>query len=98
MQKALATGSDFPEAADARTFLSLTALDENLKELVASENEIQKELQASPEYLPALMAQAALDEQIVQIKPACEIYTIILRRSSDFAPAQKLLANLYAQE
>jgi len=98
MQKALATGSDFPEAADARTFLSLTALDENLKELVAAENEIQKELQASPEYLPALMAQAALDEQRGQIKPASEIYTSILRRSPDFAPAQKRLAKLYAQE
>ena len=98
MQKALATGSDFPEAADARTFLSLTALDENLKELVAAENEIQKELQASPEYLPALMAQAALDEQRGQIKPASEIYTSILRRSPDFAPAQKRLAKLYSQE
>ena len=98
MQRALATGSDFPEAADARTFLSLTALDENLKDLVAAENEIQKELQTSPEYLPALMAQAALDEQRGQIKPASEIYTSILRRSPDFAPAQKRLAKLYAQE
>jgi tetratricopeptide (TPR) repeat protein len=98
MQKALATGSDFPEAADARTFLSLTALDENSKELAAAENEIQKELQASPEYLPALMAQAALDQQRGQMKPAAEIYTSILRRSPDFAPAQKRLAELYAQE
>jgi tetratricopeptide (TPR) repeat protein len=98
MQRALATGSDFPEAADARTFLSLTALDENLKDLVAAENEIQKELQTSPEYLPALMARACLDEQRGQIKPASEIYTSILRRSPDFAPAQKRLAKLYAQE
>src|SRR5207244_5026065 len=98
MQKALATGSDFPKAADARTFLSLTGIDENIKELVAAENEIQKELQASPEYLPALMAQAALDEQRGQIKPASEIYTRVLRRSPDFAPAQKRLAKLYAQE
>jgi tetratricopeptide (TPR) repeat protein len=98
MQKALATGSDFPEAADAKTFLSLTALDENSKELAAAENEIQKQLQASPEYLPALMAQAALDEQRGQMKPASEIYTSILRRSPDFAPAQKRLAKLYAQE
>src|SRR5437764_13256261 len=98
MQKALATGSDFPEAADARKFLSLTALDENPNELSAAENEIQKELQASPEYLPALMAQASLDEQRGQIKPAAEIYTSILRRSPDFAQAQKRLAKLYAPE
>src|SRR5204863_4435621 len=45
-----------------------------------------------------LMAQAGLDEQRGQIKPASEIYTSILRRSPDFAPAQKRLAKLYAQE
>jgi tetratricopeptide (TPR) repeat protein len=98
MQKAVAIGSNFPEAADARTFLSLTALDENPTDLASAENEIQEELQSSPEYLPALMAQAALDEQRGQIKPASEIYTTILRRSADFAPAQKRLAKLYAQE
>ena len=98
MQKALATGADFPEAADARRFLSLTALDENPKELVASENEIQKELQTNPEFLPALMAQAMLDAQRGQMKPATEIYAGILRRLPDFAPAQKRLATLYAQE
>jgi tetratricopeptide (TPR) repeat protein len=98
MQKALAIGSDFPDAANARRFLSLTALDENPKELVAAENEIQKELQTDTEYLPALMAQAALDEQRGEIKLAAAVYTGILRRLPDFAPAQKRLATLYAQE
>jgi Predicted N-acetylglucosaminyl transferase len=98
MQKALATGANFPEAADARNFLSLTVLDENPKELMGAENKIQNELQTNPEYLPALMAQAALDEQRGQVKPAAEIYTGILRRSPDFAPAQKRLATLYAEE
>jgi Flp pilus assembly protein TadD len=98
MQKAATTSSNFPEAADARRFLSLTALDENPKELLAAENEIQKELQADSQYLPALMAQAALDVQRGQIKPAAEMYKDILRRSPDFATAQKRLAALYAQE
>jgi tetratricopeptide (TPR) repeat protein len=98
MQKSLATGSNFPEAVDARKFVSLTALDENAKELVAAENEIQKELQANPEYLPALMAKAALDEQRGQVKPAADIYAGILGHLPDFAPAQKRLAMLYAQE
>jgi uncharacterized protein HemY len=44
------------------------------------------------------MAQAALDLQRGQIKPATEIYTDILQRSPDFAPAQKHLATLYAQQ
>jgi tetratricopeptide (TPR) repeat protein len=98
MQKALTTGSDFPEGADARKFLSLAKLNENPNELVAAENQIQKELLANPEYLPALMAQAALVEQRGQTKPAAEIYMGILRRLPDFAPAQKRLATLYAQE
>jgi tetratricopeptide (TPR) repeat protein len=98
MQQSLATDSNFPEAVDARKFVSLTALDKNAKELVASENEIQKELQANPEYLPALMAKGALDEQRGRIKPAADIYTGILGRLPDFAPAQMRLAMLYAQE
>jgi tetratricopeptide (TPR) repeat protein len=98
MQKAATASSNFPEAADARIFLSLTALDENPKALLAAENEIQKQLQADSQYLPALMAQAALDEQRGLIKAAAEIYSNILRRSPDFAAAQKRLATLYAQE
>jgi tetratricopeptide (TPR) repeat protein len=97
MQKALATNTDFPEAADARAFLSLTALDENPKELVAADSKIQKELQARPEYLPALMAQATLDEQRGQIQQAAQVYSGVLGRSPDFVPAQKRLAKLYAQ-
>jgi tetratricopeptide (TPR) repeat protein len=98
MQRALATGSDFPETADGRKFLSFTTLDENPKELGAAEHEIQKELQTSPKYLPALMAQAALDEQRGQTKPAADIYSGILRRLPDFALAQKRLASLYAED
>ncbi len=44
------------------------------------------------------MAQAALDAQRGQIKPATETYSDILRRWPDFAPAQKRLATLYAQD
>jgi tetratricopeptide (TPR) repeat protein len=98
MQRAAATGANFPEAADSTKFLALTALEENPKELFAAENEIQKELQSNPQYLPALMAKAALDEQRGQVKPAADIYTDILHQSPDFAPAQKRLATLYAQE
>jgi len=97
MQKAVTTSRDFPELTDAKEFLALTALDENSKELLAAENEIQKELRSNPEYVPALMAQAALDTQRRETKPATEMYSNILRRLPDFAPAQKRLATLYAQ-
>jgi uncharacterized protein HemY len=44
------------------------------------------------------MAEAALDAQRGQAKPATEMYSDILRRLPDFAPAQKRLAALYAQD
>jgi len=98
MQKVLTNNPDPTQAADAKKFLMLTALDEHPKELTAAETDVQKELKSKPEYVPALMAEAALDAQRDQIKAATEIYSDILRRWPDFAPAQKRLAALYAQD
>ena len=60
--------------------------------------EVQKELKSNPDYVPALMAQAALLAQHGEVKQATETYSDILRRLPDFAPAQKRLAALYAQD
>ena len=98
MQKVVTAGADTPQAADAKKFLALTVLDENPKELTAAEGEVQKELKSNPEYVPALMAQAALLAQRGDAKAATETYSNILRRLPDFAPAQKRLASLYAQD
>jgi tetratricopeptide (TPR) repeat protein len=98
MQKVLTNNPDSAQAADAKKFLALTALDENSKELMASEGEVQKELDSNPQYTPALMVRAGLLAQRGQVKPAVDIYTDILRRWPDFAPAQKRLATLYAQD
>jgi Flp pilus assembly protein TadD len=44
------------------------------------------------------MAQAAIDVEHGQTKTATETYNNVLRRLPDFAPAQKHLATLYAQD
>jgi tetratricopeptide (TPR) repeat protein len=98
MQKVLTSNPDPTQAADAKKFVTFTALDGNSKELTAAESDVQKELKSNPEYVPALMAQAALDTQHGQIKPATEMYGDILRRLPEFAPAQKRLASLYTQD
>ncbi len=98
MQKAMTANPNFSQAADAKEFLALTALDENSQELMAARNEIQKELQSNPQYVPALMAQAALDTGRGETKSATEMYNNILRLIPDFAPAQKRLALLWAQD
>jgi tetratricopeptide (TPR) repeat protein len=98
MQKVLNNNPDSARAADAKKFLALTALDENPKELVVAETDVQKELKADPDYVPALMAKAALDAQHGEIKQATETYSGILRRWPEFAPVQKRLAALDAQD
>jgi tetratricopeptide (TPR) repeat protein len=98
MQKVLNNNPDSAQAADAKKFLALTALEENPKELAAAETDVQNELQSNPQYVPALMAQAALDAQHGEIKRATGTYSGILRRWPDFAPAQKHLAALDAQD
>jgi tetratricopeptide (TPR) repeat protein len=98
MQKVLTNNPDSSQVGDAKKFLALTMLTENPKDLMAAEAEVQTELKSNPEYVPALTAQAALDVQRGQIKPATEMYTEILQRWPDFAPAQKRLAALYAQD
>ena len=98
MQKVLTNNPDPTQATDAKKFLALTALEGKSKELIAAEIDVQKELRSNPKYAPALMAQAALHTQHGQIKPATEVYSDILGRLPDFAPAQKRLAALYAQD
>jgi tetratricopeptide (TPR) repeat protein len=98
MQKVATAGAEPSQAADAKKFLALTVLDENPKELTAAEGEVQKELKSNPDYVPALMDQAALLTQRGDAKAAIETYSNIVRRLPDFAPAQKRLAGLYAQD
>jgi tetratricopeptide (TPR) repeat protein len=98
MQKVLTNNPDSAQAGDAEKFLALTAVDENSKEVMSAETDVQTELKSNPQYVPALMAQAALQAQRGETKPATEAYTDILHRLPDFAPAQKHLAVLYAQD
>jgi tetratricopeptide (TPR) repeat protein len=98
MQKVAAAGGNTAEIADAKEFLKFTALDQDPKQLLAAEGEVQKELASNNSYVPALMAQAALYTQHGQTRDAIETYTVILRRFPDLAPAQKRLAALYAQD
>ena len=98
MQKVEAAGGNTANIADAKTFLKFTALDQDPKQLGAAETEVQQELASNHDYVPALMAQAALYAQQGQAKQAIEMYTNVLHRFPDLAPAQKHLAALYAQD
>jgi tetratricopeptide (TPR) repeat protein len=96
MQKVLTNNPDTTQTADAKKFLALTALDENPKNLMTTEAEVQAELKSNPDYVPALMAEAAIQLQRNDPKTVTDIYLQVLRQYPDFAPAQKHLAAIYA--
>jgi len=98
MQRVLKTAPDSPDAKQTKSFLTITALDQNPQNLSAAEPEVQKILKADPNYVPALMAQADLQMQHGDLKAATAIYTDVLRRYPDFAPAQKRLASVHAED
>jgi uncharacterized protein HemY len=55
-------------------------------------------LAAQPDYVPALMAKAAIRVQKGDTAEASTIYKSILQKWPDFAPAQKRLASIYAND
>lgn len=98
MQRTIQTAPASRISEDAKSFLSMTALDENPKDAVTAGPEVEKLLKADPHYVPGLMAQAAVAVQRGESKTAIGYYSEVLQRFPDFAPAQKHLAALYLKD
>jgi tetratricopeptide (TPR) repeat protein len=98
MRQALALELDPQLRTEGRRFLDLVALDRDGKNLTRYEAEITKQLREDAGYVPALMLQAAIQSERSDSKTAADTYNEILQRFPDFAPAQKKLAYLYAQD
>ena len=95
MQRLLALSPNSKQQSDASLFLRMTELDHEGTSLVPPEAEIEKALKANPNYVPALMAKAErLRQSGKPVLPPPPIYTEILHRFPDFAPAQKHLASV----
>lgn len=97
MQRSLKAGADATQSADGERFLAMTALDQPSPEAVAAEPAVQKILKDEPDYVPALMAKAAIQLQRHGTKDVAGIYSEVLQKYPDFAPAQKGLAAVYAE-
>ena len=76
----------------------MTALDSSDAVPANAENEVTKALAGQPDYTPALMAKAAIRLQKGDTTEAGTIYSTVLRKWPDFAPAQKRLAAIYAND
>src|SRR5437764_13317258 len=79
-------------------FLSMTALDSSDAVPANAESEVTKALAEQPDYTPALMAKAAIRLQKGNTAEASTIYSTVLQKWPDFAPAQKRLAAIYAND
>jgi tetratricopeptide (TPR) repeat protein len=97
MQRSLMIAPDSRRSSDARLFLATTALTEEGADHTAATPQIEQLLKANPDYIPALMAQAAILLQHGDSE-AATTYLKVLRSVPDFAPAQKRLASLYAAD
>jgi tetratricopeptide (TPR) repeat protein len=95
MQRVLDAKPD-SQAQEAKRFLAMTALDDRSPNLTAAEPEIEATLKSQPDYVPALMAQAATFMQRHDSGAAANIYSKLLEKYPDFALAQKRLAAIYA--
>jgi tetratricopeptide (TPR) repeat protein len=98
MERCLKISPDPEMAADAKSFLSLTDAQENATSLASKKSEIDQALKVNPTYTPALMAAAALDLRAGDRAAAVSRYQQVLARFPDFVPAQKNLAQLYAED
>jgi tetratricopeptide (TPR) repeat protein len=96
MQRCLDAKPDAAQSEDAKRFLTMTALEQPSPQVVAAEQEIQDALKAQPDYVPALMAEAAARLQRSDTKSAAAAYSQVLQKYPDFAPAAKRLAAIYA--
>jgi tetratricopeptide (TPR) repeat protein len=83
---------------DAQRFLAMTELDSDGKDPTSSEKEVTSVLAADPNYVPALMARGDIQLRRGDVKSADTIFNQVLQRYPDFAPAQKRLAAIYADD
>jgi tetratricopeptide (TPR) repeat protein len=98
MKSVVSKVHDPAQLEDAKSFLSLTSLDQSPSNIAALSAEAEKTLRGDPNNAPALMVQAEANRQRGENKAAADIYNKILQRYPDFGPAQKNLAILYARD
>ena len=98
MQRVIAAAPNSNQTSEAELFLNMIALHQKGATSKAAQDEVEDVLRENPGYVPALLVRAALLESRGESEGAIKIYTEVLNRFPDFAPAQKNLALLYQQD
>lgn len=84
-----------PQSDEARRFLDFAIVEQNNSAVSIPETKIEAALKIDPQYVPALMAKAALLMQGGDSAGAIDAYNTVLQRFPDFVPAEKALAHLF---
>ena len=98
MQNALRLGLAVPQSDKARLLLEMIDLAMNPARAAAASSRVAEILKSEPDHVPALMAQAVINEYKADATGAQLACEKVLGRYPDFTPAQKLLATLYAKD
>jgi Flp pilus assembly protein TadD len=98
MTAAAKAGAAFTRADEAKRFLDLLAASKDPALAERAVAEVQKILSAAPDYVPALMVSALVQEQHRSYQEAGRLYDRILARYPLFAPAGRNLAILCAEQ
>jgi len=96
MRRALEIQPNFQAVDAARDFVAMTALALDPQGLAQAEPRIREILEADPDHVPALMAQAALFRARADGKAAAALYERVLRVFPRFAPASRELGLVLA--
>src|SRR5438552_1412603 len=98
MQRVVDKPNATNQQPDAKRFLAMIQLDSDDKDPSQSESEVNEILAGDPNYIPSLLARGDINLRHGDTKAAAAIYTGILQKFPDFAPAQKRLAAIYAED
>jgi tetratricopeptide (TPR) repeat protein len=98
MQRSVEAKPDAPKMEEIGNFLAFTALDLPAADVMAAQSKVDQTLAARPDYVPALMVRGAILIRQGRPSAAADVYSDILRKYPDFAPAQMHLASIYVQD
>jgi tetratricopeptide (TPR) repeat protein len=96
MEECLRSGASELERAGANDFLAMVPLEKPTPEVISAEAQVNTILARRTDFVPALMAKAAIEVEKSQPTEAAATYSKVLQRYPDFAPAQMRLAAIYA--
>ncbi|MSU62727.1 MAG: tetratricopeptide repeat protein [Pedosphaera sp.] len=98
MRGALQANTSFSQRDEANRFLDLVALSLNPSQALTAASRVEQTLKSNPDYVPALVVTALIDEQKSDRNAAKQTYERVLARYPDFAPAKRRLAILYSED